>query len=267
MLLIHNQDNKLKGNFMAQNEVYLTLIRHGQSQWNLENRFTGWVDVDLTEEGQVEALSAAKKLKELNIIYNQCHASVLKRSIHTLWIIQKELELSWLPTTKAWQLNERHYGALQGLNKKETETKYGADQVKIWRRSYDTPPPLLNTVDIESNNDSLSPKSSNKDSNIQKLTELQKYKMLGLDKMPLGESLKMCQQRVLPYFTKSIAPELKSGKYLLVVAHGNSLRSLIMELEDLNGEKIMDVEIETAIPIVYKLNSKDLSVISKTILK
>lgn len=238
-----------------QHEVYLTLIRHGQSQWNLENRFTGWVDVELTAEGLHEAERAATKLKDLNITYHSCHASVLKRSVHTLWTVLKGLNLSWLPVQKAWELNERHYGALQGLNKKETEDKYGADQVKIWRRSYDTPPPLLNENTIKD----LDPK------------ETEKYMQLGLKKLPLGESLKMCQMRVVPYFKKVMKPELQSGKNLLVVAHGNSLRSLIMEIENLSGEKIMEVEIETAVPIVYKLNiessSGAISILSKTILK
>ncbi len=238
-----------------QHEVYLTLIRHGQSQWNLENRFTGWVDVELTQEGILEAERAASRLKDLNITYHLCHASVLKRSIHTLWIVLKGLNVSWLPTQKAWELNERHYGALQGLNKKETEDKYGADQVKIWRRSYDTSPPLLDRSKVKD----LNPK------------EAEKYNQLGLESMPLGESLKTCQGRVVPYFKNIMKPQLQSGKNLLVVAHGNSLRSLIMEIENLSGEKIMEVEIETAVPIIYKLSidtkSGALKLISKNILK
>lgn len=254
-----------------QNEVFLTLIRHGQSQWNLENRFTGWVDVDLTEVGLSEAERAAKMLKGLNIPYHHCHCSVLKRAIHTLWTIQKNLGLSWLPTSKAWELNERHYGALQGLNKKQTEEKYGADQVKIWRRSYDVPPPLIEndvplplletkelapftiTPNLNSETEGMAVKNNQSLEQYNLLYEQEKYKMLGLNAIPKGESLKLCQQRVLPYFKSSIAPQLQQGKNLLVVAHGNSLRSLIMEIEGLDGEKIMEVEIETAVPIVYKL--------------
>jgi 2,3-bisphosphoglycerate-dependent phosphoglycerate mutase len=213
----------------SKSTVKLVLVRHGQSQWNLENRFTGWVDVELTDLGQAEAKRAADHIKKLGVKFDQAHTSVLKRAIHTLWIILKELDISALPESKSWQLNERHYGALQGLNKDETVAKYGADQVKIWRRSYDTPPPL--------------------------------------DKDNKGESLKLCQERVLPYFQKTISPELKSGKNLLIVAHGNSLRSLIMEIEGLSGEKIMEVELETAVPIVYTLDTKTLKVIEKQILK
>lgn len=233
---------------MAANEIKLVLVRHGQSQWNLENRFTGWVDVELSEQGQQEARNAALALKKLNIDIDVCYCSVLKRSIHTLWIMLKELNLSWLPVEKAWQLNERHYGALQGLNKKETADKYGEDQVKVWRRSYDTPPPFLENVSFDE-------------------VENKKYQKMNLSQIPLGESLKLCQERVVPYYKSHILPQLKEGKNLLIAAHGNSLRSLIMELEGLSGEKIMEVEIETAVPLVYTLDPATLTIKSKDILK
>lgn len=236
---------------MSSETVKLVLVRHGQSQWNLENRFTGWVDVELSDLGIEEAKRAAQELKKLNLEIHQCHTSVLKRAIHTLWIILKELDQYWLTESKSWRLNERHYGALQGLNKEETANKYGVDQVKIWRRSYDVPPPSL----------------ENTQNNSDQASEIKKYKSLGLNQMPGGESLKLCQERVLPYYRETIVPELKAHKNLLVVAHGNSLRSLIMEIEGLSGEKIMDVEIETAVPIVYTLDAKTLKVIEKQILK
>lgn len=235
---------------MSKETVSLILVRHGQSQWNLENRFTGWVDVELSAQGHEEAAKAALELKKLNIDIDACYTSVLNRAIHTLWILLKEMGISWLPVTKAWQLNERHYGGLQGLNKQETADQYGADQVKIWRRSYDTPPPEMDEKRLA-------------DQNI----ENHKYKKLGLDQLPNGESLKICRERVVPYYTSEIAPQLKAGKNLLVTAHGNSLRSLIMELEGLSGEKIMEVEIETAVPLVYTLDAQTLKILDKKILK
>ena len=250
---------------MKKETVNLVLVRHGQSQWNLENRFTGWVDVELTELGIQEAKRAAEELKKLDLKFDHSYCSVLKRSIHTLWHILQGLELSWLPQEKSWRLNERHYGALQGLNKKETAEKYGDDQVKIWRRSYDTLPPLLKSADED-------PKAFyetfEKPNESSKYSDLEKYELLGLSQkdFPRGESLKVCQQRVVPYF-ETIKTQLKKGKNILVVAHGNSLRSLIMELEGLSGEKIMGVEVETAVPIVYTLDLNTLKVLEKKILK
>ncbi len=241
--------------------IKLVLVRHGQSQWNLENRFTGWVDVGLTPLGLKEAKKAAIALHKQGIKFDRSYCSVLKRSIHTLWAILEDLNLSWLPNEKSWRLNERHYGALQGLNKKETADKYGADQVQIWRRSYDTLPPA--PEDIFNKLESTERKISGSE-----YTEIEKYKKLGLspNDFPLGESLKICQNRVIPYFEK-IKKKLKEGENILVVAHGNSLRSLIMEIEGLSGEKIMNVEVSTAVPIVYTLDSKSLKLIDKKILE
>lgn len=235
-------------------EVKLTLVRHGQSQWNLDNRFTGWVDVPLTQKGITESIGAGKALKEFNIDYTMCFTSVLKRAIHTSWNILNELELAWLPQDKAWQLNERHYGALQGLNKQETKDKYGEDQVQIWRRSYDTPPPKSSESHHNFSLESVK-------------VDRMKYDRLGLTEIPDGESLKTCQARVLPFYEKKIKPLLKDSKNLLVVAHGNSLRSLIMELEGLSKETIMDVEIETGVPVVYTLNTETLEVVGKVVLR
>lgn len=230
---------------MEQNHVNLVLLRHGQSLWNLENKFTGWVDVNLSAQGESEALRAALKLKSLDLKIDFCFSSILKRAIHTLWILQKELNLEWLPWEKSWRLNERHYGALQGLNKKETEEKYGSDQVKIWRRSYDTPPPFF------------------KDKTLYSSAEVHKYTELGLTDLPLGESLKMCKERTLPYYIEKIKPLLQSKKNVLVVAHGNSLRSLMMDIESISGTDIMSVELETAVPVIYTLDVKTLKVIHK----
>lgn len=250
---------------MKNSEVKLVLVRHGQSQWNLENRFTGWVDVELTELGIDEAKRAAQQLKKLGIKFSYSYCSVLKRSIHTLWQILQDLELSWLPQEKSWRLNERHYGALQGLNKKETADKYGDDQVKVWRRSYDTLPPLLKSAEEDLETFQKTFETPNENS---KYSDLEKYEQLGLPKseFPRGESLKVCQQRVVPYFEK-IKARLAKGENVLVVAHGNSLRSLIMEIENLSGEKIMEVEVETAVPIVYTLETSTLKPLDKKILK
>ncbi len=243
----------------------LVLVRHGQSQWNLENRFTGWVDVELTPLGIDEAKRAAQQLQKLNLKFDFSYCSVLKRSIHTLWQILQELELSWLPQEKSWRLNERHYGALQGLNKKETASKYGDEQVKIWRRSYETLPPPI-TPDAEASSSYIS--NFNTPNENSKYNDLDKYEKLGLQKkdFPAGESLELCRKRVIPYF-EVIKAKLKNAENILVVAHGNSLRSLIMEIEGLSGEKIMEVEVETAVPIVYTLNPKNLKIIEKKILK
>ncbi len=225
----------------------LVLIRHGQSEWNLKNQFTGWYDADLTEKGYAEALSAAENLKRHGIThFDQVYTSVLKRSIFTMWTIVKNMNLVWLPVQKAWQLNERHYGALQGLNKAETIAKYGEDQVKEWRRSYSTPPPSMSAHEI--------PQS-----------EQDKYAQLGLTDIPLGESLEMTQQRVLPFWQSTLAPQLQAGKKLLVVAHGNSLRALIMQLEGISSQDITQLEIETGVPLVYDLDAH-LKIVSKKVL-
>lgn len=226
----------------------LVLIRHGQSQWNLKNQFTGWYDADLTEQGYAEAESAAENLKAHGVNhFDQVYTSVLKRSIFTMWTIVKNMDLVWLPVHKAWQLNERHYGALQGLNKDETMAKYGEEQVKIWRRSYSTPPPFIDAGDVSAD-------------------EKAKYAQLGLNEIPLGESLEMTQQRVLPFWQSTMAPELKAGKKLLVVAHGNSLRALIMQLEGISSNDITQLEIETGVPLVYELDA-DLNIVSKKVLQ
>lgn len=211
----------------------LALIRHGQSQWNLENRFTGWVDVDLTDKGRAEAQKAGGLLKELGIEFSACHTSVQKRAIRTLWIALDEMDRMWLPVTRSWRLNERHYGGLTGLNKAETAEKHGADQVKIWRRSYDIPPPPIDPAsEFNMANDP-------------------RYAMLGVD-VPATESLKLTLERVTPYFEAEIAPQLKAGKSLIVAAHGNSLRALVKLLLDVSDDDIVHVEIPTGNPLLFE---------------
>lgn len=211
----------------------LALIRHGQSQWNLENRFTGWVDVDLTEKGRAEAQKAGVLLKETGIEFSACYTSVLKRAIRTLWLTLDEMDRMWLPVTRSWELNERHYGGLTGLNKAETAEKHGADQVKIWRRSYDIPPPPLD-------------KGAAFD-----LSGDPRYKSLGVD-VPATESLKLTLDRVQPYFEKEIAPRIKSGESLIIAAHGNSLRALVKILFDVSDDDIVGVEIPTGNPLLIE---------------
>lgn len=231
----------------AVEETKLVLIRHGQSEWNLQNQFTGWYDSGLTEEGISEAKRAAKLMLYKKLTFDKTYTSVLKRAIHTQWEILKEMNLSWIPSRKAWELNERHYGALQGLNKAETVAKFGELQVKAWRRSYETPPPKLKPDAIP-------------------LEEKIKYAKLGLKEIPLGESLEMTQKRVLPFWTEIMVPEIMMGKELLVVAHGNSLRALVMFLEKISSEEITKLEIETGEPIVYTLGP-NLKILNKEILK
>ncbi|MCH2534623.1 MAG: 2,3-diphosphoglycerate-dependent phosphoglycerate mutase [Bdellovibrionales bacterium] len=213
----------------------LVLVRHGESLWNKANRFTGWVDVDLSENGEKEAKKAAELLKQNNFEFDIAYTSVLKRAIRTLWILLENLDMAWLPVTKSWRLNERHYGSLQGLNKKETAEKYGDEQVHIWRRSFDVPPsPLAKEDPLHPANDP-------------------RYK--GLDgELPSTEALKQCQQRVLPLWENEIAPLIKSGKKVLIVAHGNSLRSLIKHLDNISDDKISGVNVPTGIPLVYELD-------------
>lgn len=217
----------------------LVLVRHGQSTWNLENRFTGWTDVDLTDLGKAEAAEAGKLLKESGYDFDIACTSVLKRAIKTLGVIQDVMNLDWLPVVRAWQLNERHYGALQGLNKAETAKQYGEDQVKVWRRSYDVPPPFLDLTDERH------PKFD------------RRYASLTPEQLPATESLKITLDRVLPYWNSTLAPEIKAGKRLLVVAHGNSIRALVKYLDNVSEADIVELNIPTGLPLVYELD-KDL---------
>ena len=214
----------------------LVLLRHGQSAWNLENRFTGWTDVGLTEQGVEEARNSGKLLREGGYVFDVAYTSVLRRAIKTLWIVMEELGQEWLPVTRAWQLNERHYGALQGLNKAETAEKFGEAQVKIWRRSYDTPPPALELTDER--HPRFDPR----------------YASLTPEQLPATESLKITLERVLPYWHGTVAPAIKSGKRLLVVAHGNSIRALVKYLDNISEADITELNIPTGVPLVYELD-------------
>jgi len=214
----------------------LVFLRHGQSAWNLENRFTGWTDVDLTEQGVEEARSSGKLLREGGYVFDVAYTSVLRRAIKTLWIVLEELGREWIPVTRAWELNERHYGALQGLNKAETAEKFGEAQVKIWRRSYDTPPPALELTDER--HPRFDPR----------------YASLTPEQLPATESLKITLERVLPYWHGTVAPAIKSGKRLLVVAHGNSIRALVKYLDSISEADITELNIPTGVPLVYELD-------------
>lgn len=216
----------------------LVLLRHGQSAWNLENRFTGWTDVDLSPEGEQEARDAARLIADEGLAFDVCHTSVLTRAIRTLHVVQHELGLSWLPVHKHWRLNERHYGALQGLDKAETAARFGEDQVFEWRRSYDTPPPPLPTDD---------PRNPAGDA---------RYASLAPDVLPASESLKETVARVLPYWHDVIAPQVLAGQRVLVAAHGNSLRALVMHLDGMTQEAITKLNIPTGLPLVYTLDEK-----------
>ncbi len=211
----------------------LALVRHGQSQWNLDNRFTGWVDVDLTEKGREEAKKAGVLLRATGAEFDACHTSVQKRAIRTLWITLDEMDRMWLPVTRSWRLNERHYGALTGLNKKETAEKHGAEQVKIWRRSYSTPPPPMAP------------------DNPYNMADDPCYRALGVD-VPVAESLQLTLERVAPYFEAEIAPSLKDGKSLIIAAHGNSLRALVKLLLSVSDDDIVNVEIPTGNPVLFE---------------
>ncbi|MBV7435602.1 2,3-diphosphoglycerate-dependent phosphoglycerate mutase [Cardiobacteriaceae bacterium TAE3-ERU3] len=214
----------------------LVLLRHGQSTWNLENRFTGWHDVDLTDQGREEAKRAGQQLKEADLGIDTVFTSVLKRAIRTMWIALDEMGLMYLPVERSFRLNERHYGALQGLNKAETAEKHGEDQVKIWRRSFDVPPPFLEDGDERlPQNDA-------------------RYAKMDAKSLPRGESLEMTIERVLPYWQDRIVPALRSGKTPLIVAHGNSLRALVKYLDDMSNEEILEFNIPTGVPIVYELD-------------
>ncbi len=211
----------------------LVLLRHGESDWNRENRFTGWTDVDLSEKGIAEARAAGRLLKSGGYAFDLAFTSVLQRAIRTLWIALDELEQLWLPEVKDWRLNERHYGALQGLNKAETAAKFGEPQVLVWRRSYDTPPPALEAAD---------PRYEGKDP-----------RYAGI-RVPLTECLKDTVARVVPYWEASIAPEVRAGRRVLVAAHGNSLRALVKHLDGVSDEAIVKLNIPTGIPLVYELD-------------
>ena len=219
------------------NSYKLVLIRHGESVWNLENRFTGWTDVGLTERGMVEAHSGGIALKQAGFSFDLAYTSVLKRAIKTLWIVLEEMELEWIPVIRAWQLNERHYGNLQGLNKAEMAEKFGEDQVKIWRRSYDTPPPPLPEDD---------PRHPRFDP---------RYAGLLPEELPASECLKDTVNRMLPYWHSTIAPSILSGKKVVVAAHGNSLRALVKYLDHISDQDIVGLNIPTGIPLVYELDS------------
>jgi 2,3-bisphosphoglycerate-dependent phosphoglycerate mutase len=215
----------------------LVLLRHGQSTWNLENRFTGWTDVGLTEQGVAEAHQAGRLLREGGYVFDIAFTSVLRRAVQTLWIGLQEMNLEWIPVTNAWQLNERHYGALQGLNKAETAQKFGEAQVKVWRRSYDVPPPALELTDERH------PKFD------------PRYASLKPDQLPATESLKITLERVLPYWHSTLAPTIKSGKRVLVAAHGNSLRAMVKYLDNISDAEIPELNIPTGIPLVYELDN------------
>lgn len=222
----------------------LVMIRHGESVWNKENKFTGWKDVDLSEKGFEEAKQAAKVLKESGYEFDMAYTSLLKRAIRTLWVIMEELDSLWIPVERSWRLNERHYGGLQGLNKAETAEKYGEDQVFIWRRSYDTPPPQLELTDER--HPSHDPR----------------YHMLDPRILPNGESLKLTVDRVIPYWIDKIAPDIRAGKKLIIAAHGNSLRALVKYIEEVSDEEITGFNVPTGIPFVYELD-KDLKAIDR----
>ena len=218
----------------------LVLIRHGESDWNRENRFTGWTDVDLSEKGRGEALEGGRVLKAEGYTFDVAFTSVLKRAIRTLWIVLDEMDLMWIPVHRTWRLNERHYGALQGLNKSETAAKFGEDQVKIWRRSYDIPPPLLEASDERYPGHDP------------------RYKSLTAEELPLTECLKDTVERFLPYWHETIAPRVKAGEKVLIAAHGNSLRALVKYLDDISEADIVNLNIPTGMPLVYELDDETL---------
>lgn len=214
----------------------LVLLRHGESTWNLENRFTGWTDVDLTPKGLEEARAAGLLLEGAGYTFDVAYTSLLKRAIRTLWIVMDNMDLMWLPVHRSWKLNERHYGALQGLNKAETAARYGDEQVLVWRRSFSTPPPALTPDD---------PRHPGKD---------RRYADLSPEELPLAESLKDTIARFLPYWHGTIVPEIQAGRRVLIVAHGNSLRALVKHLDGVSEEEIVGLNIPTGIPLVYELD-------------
>jgi 2,3-bisphosphoglycerate-dependent phosphoglycerate mutase len=216
----------------------VVLLRHGESEWNKENRFTGWTDVDLSPKGVAEAHQAGKTLRAEGFVFDMAFTSVLKRAIKTLWITLEELDQMWIQVEKSWHLNERHYGDLQGLNKAETAKKVGEEQVKIWRRSYDVPPPPLSEDD---------PRFPGKDP---------RYKNVPPELLPKTESLKDTVARFLPYWKETIVPVIKSGKRVIIAAHGNSLRALVKYLDEMSEEEIVKLNIPTGIPLVYELDEE-----------
>ena len=221
----------------------LVLTRHGESQWNLENRFTGWVDVDITDKGRQEAIKGGQTLKELGLTFDVAYTSYQKRAIKTLNLFLEELDLLWIPIYKSWRLNERHYGALQGLNKAETAEKYGDEQVHIWRRSFDVAPPQ-----VDKNSDMYP-------------GNIDRYKDIPEGEIPTGESLKLTIDRVLPYWESDISKQIKAGKNVLISAHGNSLRALIKYLLNISDEKILDLNLPTGTPLVFEID-ENLNIIS-----
>ena len=215
----------------------LVLLRHGESTWNKENRFTGWTDVDLSEKGLQEAREAAVTLKSSGYTFDIAYTSVLKRAIRTLWLTLDGMDLMWIPVIRSWRLNERHYGALQGLNKAETAAKFGDEQVLVWRRSYDVPPPALESTD---------PRFPGADP---------RYKLLTKDQLPLTECLKDTVARVLPFWHETIAPSIKSGQKVLIAAHGNSIRAMVKYLDNIAEDTIVGLNIPTGLPLVYELDA------------
>ena len=213
------------------------LLRHGESDWNRENRFTGWTDVDLSDKGREEAKAAGRLLKKEGYVFDCAFTSVLKRAIRTLWLALDEMDSLWIPVERSWRLNERHYGALQGLNKAETAAKFGEDQVKVWRRSYDVPPPPLEKSD---------PRFPGHDP---------RYKDLKDNELPLTECLKDTVARFLPYWHERIGPAIKSGQRVIVAAHGNSLRALVKYLDNISDNEIVELNIPTGIPLLYELDA------------
>ncbi|MDA0294160.1 MAG: 2,3-diphosphoglycerate-dependent phosphoglycerate mutase [Verrucomicrobia bacterium] len=216
----------------------LVLLRHGESTWNKENRFTGWTDVDLTEQGRQEAKAAGQVLKKDGYSFDLAYCSVMKRALRTLWIVLDELDELWIPVEKTWRLNERHYGGLQGLNKSETAAQYGEDQVLVWRRSYDIPPPPLEKSDERYPGHDP------------------RYRDVPAADLPLTECLKDTVDRFLPYWHEVIAPQVKAGKKVVIAAHGNSLRALVKYLDDLSEEEVLKLNIPTGIPLVYELDDQ-----------
>ncbi len=217
----------------------LVLIRHGESEWNLANKFTGWTDVELSDKGREEAKAAGKLMKAEGYDFDLCYTSYLRRAIHTLNLALDQMDREWLPVIKTWRLNERHYGALQGLNKSETAAKYGEDQVKIWRRSFDIQPPALE--DTDERNPALQ----------------DQYRGVEKADLPLTESLKDTIARAVPYYQEEILPRLKEGKRVIIAAHGNSLRALVKYFDGMSDEEIIGVNIPTGIPLVYKFDDND----------
>jgi 2,3-bisphosphoglycerate-dependent phosphoglycerate mutase len=216
----------------------LVLLRHGESVWNKENRFTGWTDVDLSATGVTEATTAGRLMQAEGLTFDCAYTSVLKRAVRTCWIALDELDLLWIPMVRSWRLNERHYGALQGLNKAETAARHGEAQVKIWRRSYDVPPPPLDPDD---------PRHPGRD---------RRYASLSPAELPLNESLKDTVARFLPYWNETIAPAIRNGQRVLIAAHGNSLRALVKYLDNISDHDIVDLNIPTGVPLVYELDDK-----------